>query len=222
MRCMDVTMESSPEEKVRLFRAMFRGREDVYARRQVACRIDSATADLFVMAAVESGETKRLAVEIDGAVALALRVMAVRYDGRLLLLVPEDERRGTAAVHVDGVGRACGLHHGDEVLHVCAVGVSLLAPVDDERVEPALVGGKTEGGARRELGLAAFFPDKRRLAVLHDAARSVAGMRDGNGGDECVVQLVRDHGDVVGAPASKSIEDALKLSMRVWYNVYRK
>lgn len=35
---MDVTMESSPEEKVRLFRAMFRGREDVYARRYVSAK----------------------------------------------------------------------------------------------------------------------------------------------------------------------------------------
>ena len=30
---MDVTMESAPGDKIRLFRAMFRGREDVYARR---------------------------------------------------------------------------------------------------------------------------------------------------------------------------------------------
>ena len=35
---MDVTMASSPEEKVRLFRAMFRGREDVYARRYVSAK----------------------------------------------------------------------------------------------------------------------------------------------------------------------------------------
>ena len=37
---MNVTMESPPEAKVRLFRALFRGREDVYARRYVSvvCR----------------------------------------------------------------------------------------------------------------------------------------------------------------------------------------
>ena len=33
-----VTMASPPEEKVRLFRAMFRGREDVYARRYVSAK----------------------------------------------------------------------------------------------------------------------------------------------------------------------------------------
>ena len=35
---MDVTMASPPEEKVRLFRAMFRGREDVYARRYASAK----------------------------------------------------------------------------------------------------------------------------------------------------------------------------------------
>ena len=35
---MDVTMASSPEEKVRLFRAIFRGREDVYARRYTSAK----------------------------------------------------------------------------------------------------------------------------------------------------------------------------------------
>lgn len=33
-----VTMASPPEEKVRLFKAMFRGREDVYARRYVSAK----------------------------------------------------------------------------------------------------------------------------------------------------------------------------------------
>ena len=33
-----VTMASHPEEKVRLFKAMFRGREDVYARRYVSAK----------------------------------------------------------------------------------------------------------------------------------------------------------------------------------------
>ena len=36
--CMDVTMASPPEEKVRLFRAMFRGRDDVYARRYASAK----------------------------------------------------------------------------------------------------------------------------------------------------------------------------------------
>ena len=35
---MDVTMASAPEAKVRLFRAMFCGREDVYARRYVSVK----------------------------------------------------------------------------------------------------------------------------------------------------------------------------------------
>lgn len=35
---MDVTMASTPDEKIRLFRAMFRGREDVYARRYVSAK----------------------------------------------------------------------------------------------------------------------------------------------------------------------------------------
>ena len=35
---MNVTMESQPEAKVRLFRALFRGREDVYARRYVSAK----------------------------------------------------------------------------------------------------------------------------------------------------------------------------------------
>ena len=35
---MDVTMASPPEEKVRLFRAMFRGRDDVYARRYASAK----------------------------------------------------------------------------------------------------------------------------------------------------------------------------------------
>ena len=35
---MNVTMESPPEAKVRLFRALFRGREDVYARRYVSAK----------------------------------------------------------------------------------------------------------------------------------------------------------------------------------------
>ena len=35
---MDVTMESAPGDKIRLFRAMFRGREDVYARRYVSAK----------------------------------------------------------------------------------------------------------------------------------------------------------------------------------------
>ena len=35
---MDVTMESAPADKIRLFRAMFRGREDVYARRYVSAK----------------------------------------------------------------------------------------------------------------------------------------------------------------------------------------
>ena len=35
---MDVTMASTPDEKIRLFRAMFRGREDVYARRYVSTK----------------------------------------------------------------------------------------------------------------------------------------------------------------------------------------
>ena len=35
---MDITMESAPGDKIRLFRAMFRGREDVYARRYVSAK----------------------------------------------------------------------------------------------------------------------------------------------------------------------------------------
>lgn len=35
---MDVTMESAPGDKIRLFRAMFHGREDVYARRYVSAK----------------------------------------------------------------------------------------------------------------------------------------------------------------------------------------
>ena len=35
---MDITMESAPADKIRLFRAMFRGREDVYARRYVSAK----------------------------------------------------------------------------------------------------------------------------------------------------------------------------------------
>ena len=35
---MDVSMESAPGDKIRLFRAMFRGREDVYARRYVSAK----------------------------------------------------------------------------------------------------------------------------------------------------------------------------------------
>ena len=46
---MHVTMASALGEKIRLFRAMFRGREDVYARRYV------------------NATPRQLAVEIDGA-----------------------------------------------------------------------------------------------------------------------------------------------------------
>lgn len=35
---MDISMESAPGDKIRLFRAMFRGREDVYARRYVSAK----------------------------------------------------------------------------------------------------------------------------------------------------------------------------------------
>jgi hypothetical protein len=34
----DVTMASPPEDKIRLFRALFRGGEDVYARRYVSVK----------------------------------------------------------------------------------------------------------------------------------------------------------------------------------------
>ena len=39
---MGVTTASSPEEKVRLFRAMFQGRDDVYARRYVSAKAGKA------------------------------------------------------------------------------------------------------------------------------------------------------------------------------------
>ena len=35
---MDVTRKSAPGDKIRLFRAMFQGREDVYARRYVSAK----------------------------------------------------------------------------------------------------------------------------------------------------------------------------------------
>ena len=73
-----VTMASPPEEKVRLFKAMFRGREDVYARRYVSAKSG------------KSGYSPACAVEWAHGLCNKKRVSCVVCPNRRLLPIDDD------------------------------------------------------------------------------------------------------------------------------------
>ena len=83
---MDVTMASAPDEKIRLFRAMFRGREDVYARRYVSTKSG------------KSGYSPACAVEWARGICDKKRVACAVCPNRKLLPLDDD----TVRMHLSG------------------------------------------------------------------------------------------------------------------------
>ncbi len=83
---MDVTMASAPDEKIRLFRAMFRGREDVYARRYMSAKSGKC------------GYSPACAVEWARGICDKKRVACVVCPNRKLLPLDDD----TVRMHLSG------------------------------------------------------------------------------------------------------------------------
>ena len=93
-----VTMASPPEEKVRLFKAMFRGREDVYARRYVSAKSG------------KSGYSPACAVEWAHGLCDKKRVFCAVCPNRRLLPIDDDVVRQHLR-GVDANGRRCDPAH---------------------------------------------------------------------------------------------------------------